>query len=81
MGIVKKGEKYVGYYLLEVFLIGGNLTELRLYIQVLQRILVPRKGSLSHIDTFSKKLLAHTHFTVFTPFLEFLLFTPPHLNL
>ena len=30
--IVKKGEKYEGYYLLEVFLIGGNLTELCLYM-------------------------------------------------
>ena len=27
-----KGEKYEGYYLLEVFLIGGNLTELCLYM-------------------------------------------------
>ena len=32
MGSVKKGEKYEGYYLLEVFLIGGNWTELCLYI-------------------------------------------------
>ena len=32
MGSVKKGEKYEGYYLLEVFLIGGNLTELCLFI-------------------------------------------------
>ena len=28
MGIVKKGEKYERYYLLEVFFIVGNLTEL-----------------------------------------------------
>ena len=32
MGSMKKGEKYEGYYWLEVFLIGGNLTELCLYI-------------------------------------------------
>ena len=32
MGSVKKGEKYEGYYLLEVFLIGGNLTKLCLYM-------------------------------------------------
>ena len=34
MGIVKKGEKYEGYYLLEVFFIGGNLTELCLYMSL-----------------------------------------------
>ena len=33
MGSVKKGEKYEGYYLLKVSLIGGNLTELCLCIQ------------------------------------------------
>ena len=32
MGSVKKGEKYEGYCLLEVFLIGGNSTELCLYM-------------------------------------------------
>ena len=32
MGVVKKGEKYEGYYLLELFLVGGNLIELCLYI-------------------------------------------------
>ena len=32
MGSVKKGEKYEGYYLLEVFLIGVNLTKLCLYM-------------------------------------------------
>ena len=32
MGGVKKGEKYEGHYLIEVFLIGVNLTELCLYM-------------------------------------------------
>ena len=39
MGIVKKGEKYEGYFLLEVFLIGGNLTQLCLYIVKLALLL------------------------------------------
>ena len=31
-GYREKDEKYEGYYLLEVFFIGGNLTQLCLYI-------------------------------------------------
>ena len=34
------GLKYEGYYLLEVFLIGGNLTELCLYVSTLVLLLL-----------------------------------------
>ena len=44
MGSVKKGEKYEGYYLLEVFLIGGNLTELCLCMLTLVLNLVLTLG-------------------------------------
>ena len=38
----KKGEKYEGYYLLEVFLIGGNLTELCLYVTNFPYEIIPK---------------------------------------